>query len=185
MHGQAPHSQRPGAQPAHLELRVNKTNTPYNTVSSPNVERKTSLTVDEVKSSRVRTPEYCSDADSGRCRGGICAKKTEVRRWTLSAILVRQLLLPQNEGESQNNVQPLVSPWSWDYTLSCCLRTQAQYGDPLVTLAGWGLRHLHMSHGGRPVLTYLGCANANQSLSVAQANVNYYVKETVRYGEGI
>lgn len=26
-------------------------------------------------------------------------------------------LLPQNEGGSQNNVQPLVSPWSWDYTL--------------------------------------------------------------------
>lgn len=36
--------------------------------------------------------------------------KTEVRRWTLSAILVRQFLLPQNEGGSQNNVQPLVSP---------------------------------------------------------------------------
>lgn len=134
LHGQAPHSQRPGAQPAHLELRENKTDiylsfgllTTYNLVSSPIVERKTrSLTVDEVKSSRERTPEYCTNSNSGWCCGGICAKKketnikkkTEVRRWTLSAILVRQFLLPQNEGGSQNNVQPLVSPWSWDYTL--------------------------------------------------------------------
>uniref|UniRef100_A0A671Z516 Uncharacterized protein n=1 Tax=Sparus aurata TaxID=8175 RepID=A0A671Z516_SPAAU len=42
-------------------------------VSSPNVERKTrSLTVDEVKSSRERTPEYCTNSNSGRCCGGIC-----------------------------------------------------------------------------------------------------------------
>lgn len=47
-----------------------------NLVSSPNVERKTgSLTVNEVESSRERTPEYCTTSNSGRCRGGVRARK--------------------------------------------------------------------------------------------------------------
>lgn len=86
LHGQAPHSQRPGAQPTHLEMMEKiKTNIDlsfgalptYNLVSSPNVERKTrSLTVDEVKSSRERTPEYCTTSNSGRCCGrDLCRKK--------------------------------------------------------------------------------------------------------------
>ena len=92
--------------------------TTCNLVSSPNVERKTrSLTVDEVRSSRERTPEYCTNSNRWAVLWRDLCQKTEVRRWTLSAILVRQFLLPQNEGGSQNNVQPLVSPWSWDYTL--------------------------------------------------------------------
>lgn len=84
LHGQAPHSQRPGAQPAHLESRGSKTNIgcsfgvlpTVNLVSSPNVERKTrSLTVNEVESSRERTPEYCTNSNSGRCCGGVRARK--------------------------------------------------------------------------------------------------------------
>lgn len=84
LHGQAPHSPRPGAQPAHLESRDSKSNVgrsfgvlpAFNLVSSPNVERKTrSLTVNEVESSRERTPEYCTTSNSGRCCGGVCARK--------------------------------------------------------------------------------------------------------------
>lgn len=56
------------------------------------------------------------------------------------------------------------------------MRTRAHDGDPLVTLAGWRLRHLHMSHRGRPALTYHRCANAKQSLSVAHQNGNYCPK---------
>ena len=94
--------------------------TTCNLVSSPNAERKTrSLTMDEVRSSRERTPENCTNSRSGRCCGGVCAKKQRSEGghywpfWWGSFFF----LLPQNEGGSQNNVQPLVSPWSWDYTL--------------------------------------------------------------------
>lgn len=82
--GQAPHSQRPGAQPAHLESTESKKNIDcsfgglptFNLVSSPNVERKTrSLTVNKVESSRERTPEYCTTSNSGRCCGRVRAKK--------------------------------------------------------------------------------------------------------------
>lgn len=126
LHGQAPHSQRPGAQPAHLELSENKTNIylsfgvlpTYNLVSSPNVERKTrSLTVDEVKSSRERTPEYCTNFISGRCCGGICAKKQRSEGGHYRPFWWGSFCCPKMKGGSQNNVQPLVSPWSWDYTL--------------------------------------------------------------------
>lgn len=92
-----------------------------NVVSSPNVERKTrSLTVDEVRSSRERTPEYCTSFyNRGWCCGGICAKNKNQRSegghyrpfWWGSNCC------PKMKGGRQNNVQPLVSPWSWDYTL--------------------------------------------------------------------
>lgn len=90
-------------------------------VSSPNVERKTikeALQWDEVKNGRERMPEYCTSSTHGRCiMEGVVPKNKEVTRRTLSAILVRADCCPKMKGDSQNNVQPVVSPWSWDYTL--------------------------------------------------------------------
>lgn len=48
---------------------------------------------------------------------GICAKKQRSEGGHYRPFWWGSVLLPQNEGGSQNNVQPLVSPWSWDYTL--------------------------------------------------------------------
>lgn len=61
-----------------------------NLVPSPNVERKTrSLTVDEVKAvERERQSTALTLVVGGVVEGFV--PKTEVRRWTLSAILVRQ-----------------------------------------------------------------------------------------------
>lgn len=101
-----------------------------NLVSSPNVERKTgSLTVNEVESSRERTPEYCTTSNSGRFRGGVRARKQRSEGghyrpfwwdslfgFVLSFFFVAAPKWRRGRG-SQNNVQPLVSPWSWDYTL--------------------------------------------------------------------
>lgn len=158
--------------------------TTTNLVPSPNVERKTrSLTVDEVNAvERERQSTALTLVVGGVVEGFV--PKTEVRRWTLSAILVRQWFSAPKWRGSQNNVQPLVSPWSWDYTL-LLPQTQAQNGDALVTLAGWGLKHLHRSRRGCPVLTYLACTNAKQSLWVAHQNGNYYFKETDRNLGGV
>lgn len=110
LHGQAPHSQRPGAQPAHLELRENKTNiylsfgllTTYNLVSSPNVERKTrSLTLDEVRSSRERMPEYCTNSNSGQCCGGICAKKQRSEGGHYRPFWWGRFCCPKMKGEAK------------------------------------------------------------------------------------
>lgn len=97
------------------------------------MERKTrSLTVDEVKAvERERQSTALTLLVGGVVEGFV--PKTEVRRWTLLAILVRQWFSAPKWRGSQNNVQPLVSPWSWDYTL-LLLQTQDQNGDALVTL---------------------------------------------------
>lgn len=83
-------------------------------VSSPNVERKTikeALQWDEVKSGRERMPEYCTSSSHGRfIMEGVVPKNKEVTRRTLSAILVRADCCPKMKGDSQNNVQPVVSP---------------------------------------------------------------------------
>lgn len=58
--------------------------------------------------------EHCvRTGDKGRS----CTRPV-FQRWALSAILVRQSVQPQNEKESsQQNSQPIVPPWSWDYTV--------------------------------------------------------------------
>lgn len=73
--------------------------------------------MDEVKSSRERTPEYCTNSNSGRCCGGICAKKQRSEGGHYRPFWWGSFCCPKMKGGSQNNVQPLVSPWSWDYTL--------------------------------------------------------------------
>lgn len=64
--------------------------TTTNLVPSPNVERKTrSLTVDEVKAVERERQSTALTLEVGGVVEGF-VPKTEVRRWTLSAILVRQ-----------------------------------------------------------------------------------------------
>ena len=89
-------------------------------------ERQEVFTVNEVESSRERTPEYCTTSNSGRCCGGVRARKQRSEGGhyrpffgeTVFSFFGDFFAAPKlRKGGSQNNVQPLVSPWSWDYTL--------------------------------------------------------------------